>query len=71
MRALIKANWEAFFSGAAPTAKKVVLLQTGLLAFIALRPRLADGILTLPLGSNDRVDGHSRRVPAAGDDQNS
>jgi hypothetical protein len=54
-----------------PAAKKVVLPQTGLLAFIALRPRLADGILTLPLGSSDRVDGHSRRVPAAGDDQNS
>jgi hypothetical protein len=42
----MKANWEAFFSGATPAAKKIVLPQTGLLAFIALRPRLADGILT-------------------------
>jgi hypothetical protein len=69
--AQIKANWEAFFSGATSAAKKIVLLQNGLLAFITLRPRPAAGILTFPLRSSDREDGHSRRVPAAGDDQNS
>ena len=29
MRALIKANWEAFFSGATPAAQKISLLQNG------------------------------------------
>jgi hypothetical protein len=69
--AQIKANWEAFFSGATPAAKKIVLLQNGLRALITLRPRPAAGIVTFPPKSSDREDGHSRRVQAAGDDQNS
>jgi hypothetical protein len=50
--ARIKANWEAFFSGGTPAAKKIVL-QNGLLAFITLRPRPAAGIVTFPLRASD------------------
>ena len=61
--AQINANWEAFFSGGKPAAKKIVLLQNGLLAVITLRPRPAAGIVTFPLRASGREDGHSRRVP--------
>ena len=61
--AQIEANWEALFSGGTAAAKKIVLLQNGLLAFITLRPRSAAGIVTFPLRASGRDDGHSRRVP--------